>query len=183
MKIRELTEAGIWDKIAKPNLDAMAKKYLNNFLKKYHDVTRIQSANGIDMTDKENQQKTLAGLIGRYAMLTSDQLSQVKSAIISRDLSDDSQLSRLLNDVIKMTLVNHQQAKAGENPVLGPSDVVKDPNTHADTNSPGSIVSGTTQTAGGVEYVWNGSEWRRGDNGQKATDIIAAHFGFWSLGK
>lgn len=36
------------------------------------------------------------------------------------------------------------------------------------------IISGQTQTAGGVEYVWNGSEWRNSATGAVATAPIAA---------
>ena len=39
---------------------------------------------------------------------------------------------------------------------------------------PPSIVSGQTAKAGGVEYVWNGSEWRNGATGAVATAPIAA---------
>lgn len=39
---------------------------------------------------------------------------------------------------------------------------------------PTSIPGGTTQTAGGVEYVWNGSEWRNSTTGATATAAIAS---------
>jgi hypothetical protein len=39
---------------------------------------------------------------------------------------------------------------------------------------PPSIVSGQTAKAGGVEYVWNGSEWRNGATGAVATAPISA---------
>lgn len=42
------------------------------------------------------------------------------------------------------------------------------------SGNPPSIPGGTTEKAGGVEYVWNGSEWRNSATGATATAPIAA---------
>jgi hypothetical protein len=89
-----------------------------------------------------------------------------------KDIATKQAIDKFINDTIKAdpTLKAEDLQKAAE------AEIAKivggtSPNPRG---GPPSIPGGTTQTAGGVEYVWNGSEWRNSTTGASATAAIAS---------
>ncbi len=84
-----------------------------------------------------------------------------------------------LNVAQKQELFNFVTAKvAADNSINDPREIIRLAQDHvakiSGRGSPPNIVSGQTAKAGGVEYVWNGSEWKNGATGAVATAPIAA---------
>lgn len=111
----------------------------------------------------------------RYSTRSTDNMK----TLVSQILPIIQPVMTGLNVKQREELFNFIMAKiVADNTIDDPREILKLAQDYVRTLSsrppPTSIPGGTTQTAGGVEYVWNGSEWKNSTTGATATSAISA---------
>lgn len=146
------------------------------------DMTTYLKTNGITdqtinkaMFDAVKSASTSTERGMRYSTRSGPQMQTLMGQIIPLI----APLTAGLNSTQKQELFNFVAAKvAADNSINDPREIIRLAQDHvakiSSGNPPPSIVSGQTAKAGGVEYVWNGSEWRNSTTGAVATAPIAA---------
>ena len=147
-------------------------RYLPGFMKRFKEYIAYSAKTGSNPNDPALRSNVLQQMIKYYTKPTRNELITINKQIQNsiQDLNDNA-IEKIASYAIalelqKKILPQQQKAKKKNIKQTSPSQVTG--------QVPVSITSGTAEKAGGVEYVWNGNEWRNGTNGQPATSAIAA---------
>jgi hypothetical protein len=155
----------------------MIGKYLPGFMQKWNEYMSLAAQSGKQSNDPVYRTKVLGQMIAHYTKPTRNDLITLNKVIknAGANITNDKTIEQIASQAIALALQKRlipqkQKAKKAKSTTTAPAKAATP-----------RIPAGHSLKFGGVDYVWNGSEWRNGNTGAvadaKITAALNAHMG------